>query len=567
VLITLSPGPGSIAAPPSSIIAASKVGYGGRVRMGGWTPVWIDIVAPASGLDGTAAVASASSAGSPGPAVRYSTPVRAAPGARLRVFIPAIFYDARAPGAIEIEDAGHTLTSLPIPRLRPAEELIVALSSEALGAEAVAVRVERVEVAYVAAEDLPPVWQAYEGVRLLVVRDLDERRLDDAQRRAVQQWVWAGGRLLAMPSGDDTRHLSGPTLASLLPGVTAGRVDGTASARAVFTLAPRPGSERLVGGRGLRWQHGRGQVMLWDRDAADPHARGQLEAVRAWEEVMTPGPPTALPDLEPTLAPLRPVPTRTQVLVAVLVLAYVLAVRRLSRLAASARPAAIVLVIVSAGLATLIAARVAVAARHEASGIVASIVVINLPGTGSGLVHMLARTVTAQASEFTLQAPGGLLLRPAPASGVVVEHGRQTRVLGIGGGLRLAGSGVMPVSITGSFARLPAGEVAVVANPSGVRVEKPWILLAGRAQAIPEMSGDARVPLDAQRWQARDRLQRTEPNHQLLLWAFSLLESDAILKTTPTWLVGWVRDPALGLRWGNRAESTPALVLVPLAAR
>jgi len=81
------------------------------------------------------------------------------------------------------------------------------------------------------------------------------------------------------------------------------------------------------------------------------------------------------------------------------------------------------------------------------------------------------------------------------------------------------------------------------------------------------MSGDARVPLDAQRWQARDRLQRTEPNHQLLLWAFSLLESDAILKTTPTWLVGWVRDPALGLRWGNRAESTPALVLVPLAAR
>jgi hypothetical protein len=81
------------------------------------------------------------------------------------------------------------------------------------------------------------------------------------------------------------------------------------------------------------------------------------------------------------------------------------------------------------------------------------------------------------------------------------------------------------------------------------------------------MSGDARVPLDAQRWQARDRLQRTEPNHQLLLWAFSLLESDAILKTTPTWLVGWVRDPALGLRWGNRAESTHALVLVPLAAR
>ncbi len=537
--------------------------------MGAWTPVWIDIVAPASGLDGTAVVATASSAGSPGPAVRYSTRVRAAPGARLRVFVPAVFYDARAPGAVEIEDAGRVVTSLPIPRLRSAEELIVAVSSEALGAEAVAARVERLDVAYVGADDLPPVWQAYEGVRLLVIRDLDERRLDDAQRDAIARWVWAGGRLLAMPSGDDPRHLSGPTLASLLPGVIAGRTEGTTVARTVFKLTARPGSEPLAGvpSWGLRWQHGRGQATLWDRDVADALTRGQPAALRAWEEVMMPGPPTALPDLEPTLPPLRPVPARTQGLVAVLVLAYVLAVRRLSRLAASMRPAAIVLVVVSACLATLLAARVAVAARREASGIVASIVVVQLPGTGSGLVHMLARTVTSQTGGFTLQASGSLLLRPAPSSGVVVEHGQQTRVLGIGSGLRLAGSGVMPVSITGSLERLPAGDVAVVANRSGVRIEKPWILHAGRAQAIPEMSGDARVSLDAQRWQARDRLQRTEPNHQLLLWAFSLLESDAILKATPTWLVGWLRDSALGLRWGNRSESAYTLVLVPLATR
>ncbi|MCI0433961.1 MAG: hypothetical protein L0271_09960, partial [Gemmatimonadetes bacterium] len=85
-----------------------------------------------------------------------------------------------------------------------------------------------------------------------------------------------------------------------------------------------------------------------------------------------------------------------------------------------------------------------------------------------------------------------------------------------------------------------------------------------RVQSIPTIAGGAHITLDERRWQTRDRLQRTEPNHALLLWAFSHLESDAILKATPTWLIAWMHDPALALRWGDRPESAPHLVLIPL---
>jgi hypothetical protein len=537
--------------------------------MGTWTPVWIDLVAPSGGLDGAVVVAATVPAGAPGRAVRYATPVRVAPGARVRVFVPAVFYDARAPGSIEVEEAGGVIASQSLPRLRPVEEIVIALSAEPLGAEDVTARTRRAEVVYVRPQDLPPVWQAYEGVGLLVVRDLNERRLDDAQRQAMIRWVWSGGHLLAMPSGDDLRHLRGPTLAPVLPALVTGTAEAAGTGQTEVALRARAGAEPFGrdGMRGLRWRHGRGQVLLWNRDAADPRARGRPEMIKAWEAVLALDPPASLGDLESTLAPLRPVPMRTQLMVAGLVLAYLVAVRRLSRLVASVRAVAVAVVAISVVTATFAAVRVAAAARRDASGVVASIVVVGLPDADHGLVHLLARTVTAQTGTFTLQAPGSLLLRPAPAAGATIAHGLQTTVRGGAGGVRLAGAGIVPIAVTGSLDRLPAGDVVMVANSTGVRLVRPWIAFGGRMQSLPEIGAGARVTLDPQRWQTRDRLQRTEPNHQLLLWAFSLLESDAILKTTPTWLVGWLRDPALGLRWGNRFESTHALILVPLTAR
>lgn len=565
VIIGLGSGPARTA--PADVLAIPQIGFAGRARIGAWTPVWVAITSPASGVDGTVTIDAASPTGAP--AVRYAAPVRAAPGARVRVFVPAIFYDARAPGTVYLDDARGRLASLPLPRLRPVEDIVVVLSSEPLGAEEVTARAERVEIAYVSPDELPVVWQAYEGVRLLVVRTLDERRIDDAQRLAIQRWVWTGGRLLAMPTGDDIRHLQGPTLQTLLPGVVAARRLGSGAASgASVSIAPRPGSEVSHSGRGrtVRWRHGRGRVTLWEWDGADPARRGDLEEQRAWGTVLADAPSAPAVDLEGTLAPLRPVPVRTQVLVGVLIVAYIAAVRRLSRLIAPLRPAAVLLVAAAVLAATLAAGWAAVLARRDASGLVASIVVESMPGTGHGLMTVLARTVVSHGGGFTVAARPDALVRPVPPAAVTVMRGEEAVVRGTDRGVRLAGSAVVPIAISGTYGRGAGGTTAVVTNRSGGRIEMPWIYAAGRVQSVPDIGADARLVLDDQRWQARDRLQRTEPNHQLLIWAFSHLETDAILKTTPTWLVGWLRDPALGLRWGGRPEATRQLVLVPLSA-
>ncbi len=550
-------------AAPADVLTGATVGFAGRARMGAWTSVWIDVTSPRGGIDGTLTVEAAATIGAP--IVRYATPVRAASGARVRVFVPAIFYDARAPGMVHLDNAGGRLASLTLPRLKAVDELVVVLSSEPVGVESTADAVgERPEIAYVAPEDLPPVWQAYEGVRLVVVRTLDERRIDDAQRLAIKHWIWSGGHVLAMPAGDDVRHLRGDSLAALLPGaVSAGGPRGEGSS---VVIRPRPGSD-VVSEEGIkivRWRAGRGRALLWDRDGADPTWRGVPAAQRAWQVVLADRPLPAAPDLESTLTPQRSVPVRTHLLVGGFILIYIVVARKLGSALGRWRPAAAALAAAGVMAATAAAAQVAMVARRDASGVVAAMVVESIPGTDQGLLTVLARTVLSHDGGFGVHMRPEVLLRPTPPAPVTVVRGTEVIVRGTERSVRLSGSAVVPVAISGTFAPRGDAGTAVVTNRSGARLEHPWVYTAGRVQSIPTIAGGAHITLDERRWQTRDRLQRTEPNHALLLWAFSHLESDAILKATPAWLVAWIYDPALGLRWGDRPDSTPHLVLVPL---
>lgn len=111
-----------------------------------------------------------------------------------------------------------------------------------------------------------------------------------------------------------------------------------------------------------------------------------------------------------------------------------------------------------------------------------------------------------------------------------------------------------------------AGTAAVtVTNLSGRRIETPWVLVAGRVQRVPAVDRVARVALDETRWQAHERLPRTDEDHALLAWAFSHLSTGDILRSNPAWLVGWWRDPALSFRWDGRPEAPLQMLLVPLA--
>ncbi len=520
-------------AAPGAVLDVAGIGFAGRARLGAWTPVWIDVTAPASGVDGTLTVEAPAPTGQP--VVAFAVPVRAAPGVRVRVFVPAILSDPRSPGTVRLDDARGRLAVVPLPRLRPVDEIVLVLSSEPLGAEAAAARAGRIDVAYLTADVLPPVWQAYEAVRLLVVRDLDERRIDDAQRASIRNWVWTGGRLLAMPAGDDRRHLRGPTLWPLL--------------------------SRAAGG-----QVGRGRVTVWDRDGADPATRGGPEEQQAWERVLAGGGPAPPANLDATLAPGRPVPLRIHLIVGALVLAYLLVVRRLSRALAAMRPAAVVAAVLVIVTATWAAARLGVFARRDASGVVASIVVEAIPMTGHGLLVISARTVSSHGGPFVVSSSNALLLRPVPPAPVVVVRGAEAAVQGSGGSVQLTGTAVVPVAISGAISARAGVTAITVTNGSGRRLEFPWLFVRGRVQPLPAIGEVLQRVVDEQQWQPHDRLQRTEPNHALLQWAFSRLEADAILKGIPAWLVGWMRDPSLALKWDGRPEVPLQLVLVPLRA-
>jgi len=555
---------GPIAAAQTETLAITAIGFDGRVRMATWTPMWVEVRAPATGVDGTVTLAAASPTGTP--VVQHTVSVRAAPGAVLRVFLPATLYDARTPGALTLTEGGRSIATVALPRIAPADEIIVVLSDEPLGLEAMSARGQRTEIAYVAPENLPPIWQAYEGVRLVVVRNVDERRLGDPQRRALQQWIWSGGRLLVMPSGDDLRHFLGPTLRDLMPVTPASSRARSGAAVQPFTAKPGSESVDAAGTRAVRWRAGRGRVTVVGVDLADPALRGSPDDRRAWDAILADAPSPAVFELDATLPPQRPVPVRTQALVGVLIVAYIVAARRLSRLTAGLRAPMIISAVVMLAAATVIAARAAVFARADASGVVASAIAEGLPGTRYALVAMSMRMVVSHTGDFVIGAREETLLRPVPPASVTVVYDGRTLLRSGAPGLRVTGLGIVPMDVTGTLVARDDGGTLTVENRAGVPIDPAWVYQAGRVQAVGPIGASAQIVIDGQRWLARDRLQRTDPNHALLVWAFSHLETDAILKSIPTWLIGWVRSPASSLTWEGRREVTPHLVLVPLLA-
>ncbi len=520
-------------APAGRFLSLAGAGFDAQVRLGAWAPVWVDVTAPAGGLDGTLRIETAGPAGQAGPI--FAVPVRAAPGARLRVFVPAVFHDARSPGTVTLRDGSGTVDTLVLPRLRPADEIVVVLSAEPLGIEAAAARFSGLAVVYVEQEALPAAWQPYQAVRLLVIRDLDERRVTDHQRRAILEWAWSGGRLLAMPSGDDLRHIRGPTLGPVL-------------------------ASAAEGGTGL------GRVAVWQHDAAALKERGQPALEQAWQRVLAESTRPAPPGLDATVPQDRGVPPQAHAAIAGVILAYVLAVRAVSRLLAAVRPAGVMAAVLMVGLATAGALRVAALAREATAGVAASSVVEGLPGTSHALLTVAARPSRAQVQGGGVAAEPRLLLRPAVPVRVQILHSERTTVEGDMAGVLFTGAAIVPLPITGTYTATAGGAEIIVVNRTGQGLEPAWIYSAGMAQAIPRVGREARIALDARQWQAPARLGRPGPNPALMAWAFARLEADDILRREQAWLLGWMRDPAFGLRWGSRPEPPLQLVLVPLGA-
>jgi hypothetical protein len=262
------------------------------------------------------------------------------------------------------------------------------------------------------------------------------------------------------------------------------------------------------------------------------------------------------------------IPLRVHLIVAACAILYVLAVRWFSRTLARMRLATVAIAVVAVAAATWSAAALGAAARREASGTVTSIVIEGLPGLEQGVVNAAVRTLSTGTGAFHVGVGSGLLLRPGPPASVTVVFGQKTALRGESTTIQLTGSAVLPLAVTGEL--IPAqggGSALVIRNRSGRAIEPAWVFSRGRVLPLATVGSTARVVIDPQQWQPYDRLQRTEPNHALLMWAFSHLDADGILRATPAWLVGWTRDPSLTLQWDGRAEVPESLVLVPLPER
>lgn len=522
-------GPQPAGAAASGQIRLVSVGFAGRIKPGAWAPVWAEVAAPPGGIDGSVIVESMPSSG--GAVVGFAAPVRAGPGARVQVFILAVFYDARAPGMVHLEDGGRRVASLAIPGLRPVEGVIAALSTDPLALDLSAVQAEGLELVYLAPELLPPVWHAYEAVRLLLVRDLDERRIDDPRRSALLHWVWAGGQVAAAPSGDATAHLRGPTIGPLLSLSEAGRT-------------------------------GRGRVGLIPGDPAN--AASDREGDRWLQSAMAFRPAPPVQDLGDAVGPDLTMSAATQLWVAALLGAYLVAVRRLSRVVGRLLPVSIAVLALFVAATSFGAHWASGAARRDAEGAVAAAVTEAIPGTDHGLLTFAARTVSREREEYRLTTVSSLPLRPWPPAPVLVMHGDQTVILGRNTGVRLRGTAVIPAAVRGT--RDAQTGAVTVANRSGRRIEQVWVYHAGRVQNGPDVAATAHFVLDEGRWRPLARLRRADVADAQLLWAFSRLEADDILKGSSAWMVGLWRDPLAAVRRDGRAEPSRSVLIVPLVA-
>ncbi len=521
------PASGGVRTPePIRVVAA---GFAGLTRPGAWTPVWVEVSAPPAGIDGRVVVESTTHPG--GATVGFAAPVRAGGGATVRAFILAAIYDARLPGTVHLEQGGRRVASTPIPALRPVEGVIAVLSAAPVAQDLRAARLGGLDLAYLDPELLPPAWQAYEAVRLLLVRDLDERRIDDLRRSALLHWVWTGGQVAAAPSGDATAHLRGPTVGPLLGMAQEGRI-------------------------------GRGRVRLVSGDPADG------ATLREWDLVMrsalNPKPASEAPGLGEALGSDLPVSAATQIWVAALLLTYVIGVRSVSRLASGRFPLSLAALIIYVTAASLVGLWLSGVVRRGSEGAVAAAVVEAIPRTDHGLLTLAARTVSRERGEYRLTTSSALPIRPVPPAPLLIEHGERTAVLGLRSGILIGGTAVIPAPVGGTLdAR--TGAVAI-SNRSGRRVEEAWLYRSGRVQRLPAVPAGASFVPDEGSWRPVGRFRRSDVADASLLWAFSRLEADDILRGSSAWIVGLWREPSAAVRWDGRAEPSRSVLIVPLVA-
>ena len=382
-----------------------RLGFDGIVKVG--VPMPLEVGVPALPQGGRAElIVAAPALGPQAGTVVVSTvvPFDAVAGAPREFDIPIVLSDIRRALVIRLRIAGRDVArkAVTIDPARVGGRVVVAVGAEPLDLTLLGRLPGRVTSGSILPETLPRRWQEYAPIDLLVVHDLDEARVDDAQREALLTWVRLGGRLLVAPrpGGVAPRFLD-PVLPAavrspLVAAAPAGRGWVTLWA---FDPARRPRSARP------------GRLALW-ADALGTPARPLVDVAAAAAHL-------------PRSTPLDPV---AHAEVGLAILLYVILLFGVGRRYPTGPGAAACLALVAVGVAGF--AGLASDVRGRATTL-AQVTFLELaPRTGLARALTVAAVAVPYGGPFDLHTADSVVAAPVDASGDVrIERAARAGVL------------------------------------------------------------------------------------------------------------------------------------------
>jgi len=527
-----------------TVSAEIRLGYAGYVTPNVWMPVTAVLRADRD-LRGILEVAAPHPRSSS--AARVQVEVHLSAATPRTVTVPVVVYDLRAPLTIRLLEggraAGEWRVAISPPRI--VDRLILALSDRPVGMDRLLAPESRMRVAYVGPDALPARWQLYEGVRALVIRDLEERRVTPTQREALWGWIAAGGHLvLAESPGGALR--SAAILRPLL--------QGGAGAPAIASAPER----HHVWGRGV--------VTIVPVDPFVPALSPEGTAV--WQRVLARGEAGAL--MEHSLLDALPQSGGTsapvQLLIVLLLSGYLVALRPITRWLQRGVSGAVLAVTLLAGVAGA-AALLAAVARTQMMTLIQGAVAETLTQGDLARLDALGRIVLPRGGTFALRADGETLVRPLAESdtalrlsGVVAFEGQAAATLPI------HASALIALPVRGSAREDGEGVSVTIRNRTGATLGGAVVLHRRRIQSIGPVGAEVSAVLADGEWRPLPLLDVVRgPRARLLAWTLGRLADGAIIDPTTgaaTFLLAWL-DNAAGLRWNG--QRPPLLVVVPLA--
>jgi hypothetical protein len=558
-------------AAPSPLDLQAELGFGGWIVPGAWTPLRVEITTREA-IDGELVVGTGAASGQQS---LWRHPLQLSAGARQRIDLDVIIGDPRRPVVLSVHRRGVTLVStrMMTTALRATEGIVIALTDDAAGLEVVASLPRGLRPAYLREAQLPRRWQDYEGVALVVVRDLIDNRLLPAQREALIHWVGQGGRVLV--TGGDAQAMRLSWLRDILPAHASGTtrsavlrtISGTGRPVPILQITPRPTAEVIRDGGMIvsaRWYYGRGVTTVWAFDPFVPEARAWPTRRRLWSSVLEiqPRPAASSADVGRVLPISQSLPGRAQGGLALLTVLYVLAVRYAQRRWVP-RTGWLGMIAITLVFGSLMYA-FAVNARATAVAATQVTVIETLADRIFARAATYVSVANPYGSPYRLRAPEGATLRSLDGVAAIYFRGsNDVAAASSARGLIFESLQIVPQAVRARIVERGGGAELVVRTHPGMSISSPVVFLRGRIHNLPDFTESLSFALDPTKWEGVDGRSgqiRGEIRGQIRSALYARLREMEHLRERP-WLIGWVSDSRASVSL-SRGHAGPAWQLL-----